>query len=173
MKTGRIVIVGVLTVLGPSSARSGNPELRITPPGGTVDCMTMGEWTARWWQWFAGIPAPEHPALDEKGERCDVNQDGPVFFLAGSSGGTATRNCTIPAGKSILLSALNVLTWAPGDCDPLDMGVCRAIAAGFINDKILLEAKINGKSIDIESHREISPESVSYTHLTLPTILRV
>jgi hypothetical protein len=57
--------------------------------------LTYGNWTAKWWQWFVSIP--------QDGQ----NQNGPVWFLTGTFGGTAERTCEIPAGKAILFPVLN------------------------------------------------------------------
>ena len=40
------------------------------------------ELTARWWQW--AMAAPVEPYLDPDGRLCAMNQDGPVWFLAGT-----------------------------------------------------------------------------------------
>jgi hypothetical protein len=68
---------------------------------------TYGEWTARWWQWVSSIPEDRNPVADQTGVNCGEGQSGPVWFLAGTFGGTNQRNCEIPAGKSILFPILN------------------------------------------------------------------
>jgi hypothetical protein len=70
--------------------------------------LTYGEWSARWWQWLHSIPKGINPSTDETGEHCDQGQRGPVWFLAGTSGGSAARQCTIPADKAILISPIEV-----------------------------------------------------------------
>jgi hypothetical protein len=69
----------------------------------------IGEWSARWWQWAFGIPAPINPMADTTGGNCDVDQQGPVWFLAGWWGPPmdVNRTCTIPKGKSILFPIAN------------------------------------------------------------------
>ena len=54
------------------------------------------------------VPENENPITDQTGENCAINQQGPVWFLAGTTGGSATRECYIPVGKAILLSPLNI-----------------------------------------------------------------
>ena len=68
---------------------------------------TFKDWTARWWQWDLSIPKDQNPAGDSTGRYCDQKQVGPVWFLAGTYGGSATRTCNIPSGKAILLSLIN------------------------------------------------------------------
>ncbi|MDI1442711.1 hypothetical protein [Polyangium sp. 6x1] len=64
------------------------------------------DWAAAWWQWALSIPVDENPMLDGP---CELHQSGNVFFLAGTMGGTATRNCTIPVGKGIFFPIVNVV----------------------------------------------------------------
>jgi len=71
--------------------------------------LTYGEWSARFWQWLHSIPKPDSPAADTTGKNCALKQTGPVWFLPGTFGGTNERTCTIPAGKAILVSLINVM----------------------------------------------------------------
>jgi hypothetical protein len=75
--------------------------------------LTYGEWTAKWWQWTISIPKDINPGGDTTGKDCALKQSGPVWFLAGTFGGAATRTCTIPAGKAIMLPLINA------ECDYL------------------------------------------------------
>ena len=80
------------------------------PPDSKPYQRTYAEWTAEWWKWFISIPIGNNPLNDPSGERCALgqNQTGPVWFLVGSGGGKAERECTIPAGRAILMPAINV-----------------------------------------------------------------
>lgn len=69
--------------------------------------LTLGEWTARWWQWGYSIPKNLNPAYDNNGRYCTEKQSGPVWFLAGTYGHPVIRHCDIPAGKAVLLPILN------------------------------------------------------------------
>lgn len=86
-----------------------NPNPGVVPPDYHAYGKTLGEWSAAWWQWAAAIPTDVNPLLDETGENCDLDQSGPVWFLAGTPGGAAERECTIPAGKAVLFPILNLL----------------------------------------------------------------
>src|SRR4051812_39446710 len=46
--------------------------------------ISTGEWTARWWRW--ALTQPIAPYLDPDGRLCDLGQEGPVWFLAGTNG---------------------------------------------------------------------------------------
>ena len=93
---------------GPANnTSSSNPT--IFPPDSQPYGLTYGEWTAKWWQWAHSIPTENNPQLDQTGEDCiqAQNQTGPVWFLAGTGGGSAERTCTIPTGKAILIPIIN------------------------------------------------------------------
>ena len=62
---------------------------------------SYAEWGAKWQQWLISVPQSLNPANDPTGKNCPQNQNGPVWFLAGTTGGSAERTCTIPAGKAI------------------------------------------------------------------------
>src|SRR5215217_9093088 len=78
------------------------------PPDSKPYERTYADWTAEWWKWFISIPTGDNPINDPSGERCALGQKGPVWFLVGSGGGKAERECTIPAGRAILIPAINV-----------------------------------------------------------------
>ena len=70
----------------------------------------------QWWKWILGIPANESPATDETGDFCEIDQKGPIRYLAGFAGsseglpgGSATRNCNVPEGKDILIPIFNTV----------------------------------------------------------------
>jgi hypothetical protein len=66
--------------------------------------LSYGEWTGKWWQWALCTPAGRNPLIDSTGEHCAEGQNGPVWFLAGTTGKThsSERNCIIASRKSIL-----------------------------------------------------------------------
>lgn len=56
-----------------------------------------------WWKWLHSIPRDKSPATDRTGSLCGTSQKNPhVWFLAGTFGDSAVRNCTIPYGKAVL-----------------------------------------------------------------------
>lgn len=74
---------------------------------------TIGEWSARWWQWVLQIPDTQNapnPLVDTTGASCGLGQKGPVWFLAGTFYPIAPpveRSCGIPKGKSIFFPIAN------------------------------------------------------------------
>jgi hypothetical protein len=86
------------------SAPDGSPFVSRTgaPVNPKIYGKTYGQWAAAWWQWAASFPDGMNPVQDEDGRFCKWGQSGPVWFLAGTFGGTGVeRNCTIPAGKAL------------------------------------------------------------------------
>lgn len=69
--------------------------------------------TAQWWQWILEQPVTGNPNLDATGADAANGQPGEgVFFLAGTFGGTATREFTVPANTALFLPLLNNLALA-------------------------------------------------------------
>lgn len=67
--------------------------------------LSYEDWTIKFWQWILSIPSDKNPITDQTGEHCGQNQNvsSQMFFLSFSSGGGATRTCTIPYGTAILV----------------------------------------------------------------------
>jgi len=88
--------------------------------------LTYQQWSAKWWQWAWHIPFDSNPIFDTTGASCGIDQSGPVWFLAGTSGFSAERDCTVPAGKMIFFPIVNLgndypcldLTKTPPRIDP-------------------------------------------------------
>src|SRR5687768_8585750 len=64
-----------------------NLDVQITEP--------TPELTVQWWQWILSYPVDENPGTDTTGEDCSKGDFGDTFFLAGTFGGKAERECTI------------------------------------------------------------------------------
>ncbi len=77
-------------------------------PGSTVQGRTVGQWGGEWWNWTNSMPAADNPVTDPTGGRANINQNAPVFFLAGTFGGAATREFTVPTDTPLLVPLLNV-----------------------------------------------------------------
>ncbi len=81
-------------------------SVSVVPINSTVGGQTYGQWSAEWWHRAFAVTSFETCALMNQPEPNQAN--GPVFFLAGTTGGPATRTCTIPAGKFIMFPIFNV-----------------------------------------------------------------
>jgi hypothetical protein len=84
-----------------------SPNTLVFPVDSKPYGKSYAEWSAIWWQWLLSIPEDKSPAGDLTGENCETNQQGPIWFLAGTFGGAAERTCTIPSGKAIMFSPIN------------------------------------------------------------------
>src|SRR5262249_1013689 len=100
-----------------------------------------------------------------------VARTGPVWFLAGGLGGAATRHCTVPAGKALLMTPLTQLDGAGAlDCDPTvpsvlcNVNTLRALAAAFADDPTTLEVTVDGHQVQhVGDYRVQSPVfSITY-----------
>ena len=83
-------------------------SLTVLPSDSTVAGKTIGEWSAEWWKWAFGQSVPNDAFTDTTGANADINQAGPVFFVAGTTGTNATRTFSVPEGKYLLFPLLNV-----------------------------------------------------------------
>lgn len=98
------------------SGNEGNPGVH--PPCSVPYGLTYAEWSGNWWRWIWSVPAPVSPIADATGQYCAEGQSGPVWYLAGTFGGTAERSCTIPTGVSVLFPVFNVAFGdGDGDCN--------------------------------------------------------
>lgn len=95
----------LLTVTTRPAHAAASPGIR--PPQSHPYGHTYNEWADRWWQWVDAIPQSVNPIIDPTGANCAIGQSGPVWFLAGSPGGSYERSCTVPAGKAIFFPVAN------------------------------------------------------------------
>jgi hypothetical protein len=122
----------------------GRPNSRIASPRAMPYGLSYGEWGAEWWKWALGIPLAEHPLLDETGEFADVDQVGPVWFLAGNFGGTSERTVEIPAGKALFFPIINAAWWAPEDLElAADVAELLGLDPDYLTDEELLRLLAN------------------------------
>jgi hypothetical protein len=132
------------------------------PPDSNPYGRTYANWTAEWWKWFISIPTGDNPINDPSGERCALGQQGPVWFLVGSGGGRAERECTIPAGRAILMPAINVECSYAEDQSLRTEDDLRACATGDQDLVTETSATLNGSALQV--HRVQS----SVFDLTIP-----
>lgn len=157
------VMLGIVLCMTIASVPKAVADERVYPPDKAVYGMTYGDWAAAWWQYVLSIPAVDNPLLDETGAKCDVGQGGPVFFLVGvfNESGTATRTCTVPAGKALFFPVLNYecdnLVTPPTDPNEWNLRTCAAEVADLI-DVDSLKVTVDGKKVKkLEDFRVQSP----------------
>lgn len=127
-KSSFVLVLVVLFVLVVAPAGAAGPEV------GQTAGKSYGEWAARWWQWLATIPAADSPQTAQGVVDCSVNQNGPVWFLAGApSGTTAERSCTVPGSKPLFFPAFNAIFFnGPGES--FSTTEKRGFLDGFLSD---------------------------------------
>lgn len=113
---------------------------------------TQLQWIQRYAEWIRSFPQSESPATDPTGERCGAGQSGALWFLAGTRElGKVRRECTVPAGKAILVPIINTVAQAPGGvaCDQMQVAVKK-----FTEGTSGLRFSLDGKAWqDIEKHK--------------------
>jgi hypothetical protein len=143
---GIMLLSGI--VVAPASAFSGSGQLK--------------KLSAQWWQWVLPIPPADNPLFDNP---CDINQSGPFFFLVGTTGGSAERNCTIPEGKSIFFPVINFFQTIdkatparpPNNTANNTAGEVRKLVMGNIGQAHNLQATVDSVPIDLDKARAQSP----------------
>jgi hypothetical protein len=167
--------MAVLTV--PSVIANNNPQAKVIMPDSLAYGRTYSEWSAAWWQWTFSIPVAGHPLFDN-GD-CSVGQSGPVWFLGGkfcpsgqTCSGSATRSCSVPAGKALFFPILNTEDSAPEEPNwgcgnmfpPLTGGTIaemRQCVQYFFTGIYNLKADVDGKSIH-NLQRDFRVQSVEF-----------
>jgi hypothetical protein len=113
--------------------------------------LSYGQWTVKWWQWAKSCPITINPVIDKTGKYAHVNQQGPVWFLAGTfvEKNIAHRTCTVPDGKAILFPVINY------EMNPLEMP---ELVSGSdliqhvtndIDDIVVKDAIVDGTSVPV------------------------
>lgn len=146
---------------------------KVVPLNETVYGMTYGEWTAAWWQYVLAIPADgTHPILDTNGTYCDNGQSSaPVFFLVGAATtDPVERNCTVPAGKTLVVPLINVecSTLEPEPFFGSNGHELRNCASAFLNGVDLKSLKFEVDDVAIPHLRHYRVQSPVYDVLNLP-----
>jgi hypothetical protein len=151
-------VAGALLLGSAVLARNQNP--RVFPINSSPYAKTYGEWSAEWWKWAFSLPVDQNPFFDEAGCANGANgQSGPVWFLTGvvNVSGSATRECTVPAGKAIFFPILNV------ECSVLEgngtteeeLLACTEFYMDLVTDVF---CEIDGVSVaNMEEYRATSP----------------
>jgi hypothetical protein len=144
---------------------TGGGSLGVFLPDSKPYGLTYGEWTAKWWQWAFSMPEAINPTIDDTGRNCANNQTGPVWFLAGTSGGAVSRECTIPSDKGILIPIINVVCDSATDPALDTEAELRACAKADQDTVIGKEITVDGLSVgNLDSYRFRS----SLFNLTFP-----
>jgi hypothetical protein len=127
------------------------------PPSSKPYGSTYGDWTAKWWQWAYSIPKERNPITDTSGANCAQGQKGPVWFLAGTTGGPAERTCNIPAGKAVLFPVV-AAECSYAEYPQLKTEQQLRSCAASQEDHVTLQASVDGTNIQgLQGYRAQSP----------------
>jgi hypothetical protein len=113
------------------------------------------KWTEKWWQWAFSIPKDQSPLIDKTGENCSNGQEGPVWYLAGTTTdiSNAQRRCIVPYGKSILFPII-VSQFSRSEMPTMDRVSLVRYTAEDINQTSLLQVTVDGVTLDhLSKHR--------------------
>ena len=126
---------------------------------------SYGEWSTKWWDHVLSFDCASNPLSDQTGANTGVNQSGPVYFLFGTPGGSATRTATIPAGKAILFPLVNNY-WQNPCSTPLGDNPAPGqtmeeflteVCAFFMDNAGNFSVTLDGQELtDLENYRAIS-----------------
>lgn len=99
-----LVVTGLLMGAAVSAhAQALAQASKIVQPGQQIFGKSYNQLIEKWTNWFVTEPLATHPAFDPDGRFCDRNQEGDVWFLAGSYEGIYDRTCAVPAGKALFV----------------------------------------------------------------------
>jgi len=138
------IVIAIMILLGTFILATATPAQAWGKPKATelkVLGKTIGQWSAKWWQWALSIPDGSNPIREGD---CDQKQGGPVWFLAGNEGGVSDRECRVPKGKHILFPLVNAIYWNDSLSDPVSVEEKRYGLDYFLNLGCNLTATIDG-----------------------------
>jgi hypothetical protein len=113
---------GVLLSSGQTSGQT------LLDPSAVVEGKTIAEWTQDWWLWWFSFPTAvppfgDEPLTDATGDHANDGQSGPVFYMNGVTGTTAsapvTREFTVPGNVHLLLALVNLI-WVASGSEPCE-----------------------------------------------------
>jgi hypothetical protein len=132
------LFIGALLFIPPAQAGT-----QFTLIHDSFDGESLAQWTENWFSWGWQAPLNQNPLLDTTGAYASVDNNGPVFFIAGTTSPltSADRTFEVPAGKPLLIPVLNAF-------DTLDpTSVEEALMDDFRGSVTSLFATIDGVSI--------------------------
>jgi hypothetical protein len=113
--------------------------------------LTYGQWTAKWWKWVLSVPSTNNPLLDDSGSLAEVNQNGPVWFLAGTLGENKCpeRSCQLPTGKSVLFPVINYEANVVENPELSSNQQLIEHVMEDMNDIVVKEATVDGEKVSV------------------------
>jgi len=122
----------------------------------------------QWAKWALETPAASNPLFDSTGAFAGVNNGGPVYFLAGNTGGLAERSFNVEAGKPLFFPIINSF-----DLEVPSDGCDLKCASAFLSDiagASHVHATLDGKDLlTFPSYRQTS---TAFFDINLPASVR-
>lgn len=138
-----VLVLASLTGL-PVVAKDSDVFAPTTKPFGR----TYAQWSADWWRWALSSPPASMPIIDLDGSSCAVGQHGPVWFLAGTFGATAVRNCAVPSDRALFFPLVNNEWENVWVGEPIrTIAELRALVAPAGSPDNLLTLEVDGKPV--------------------------
>lgn len=109
----------------------------------------QAELVKRWWRWALAEPRASNPVADPTGASCSVGQQNGVWFLAGTTGGSANRNCNVPGQNAIFFPILNELCVGDQPCSQNDFD--RAVSLTSIDGVIVTPRPVGTEPFSVNS----------------------
>ena len=97
--SGLLVVGTLVALLGSTMVFADGTNPGVLAPNATLGGLKYGDWSVKWWQYAFSLTTFDN---------CPAEPSGQMWFLAGTTGGPATRSCTVPAGKNIMFPIFNV-----------------------------------------------------------------
>jgi hypothetical protein len=161
-----VLVLWCVLVTGSAMGQGqGNLNPGIAPPGSKPHGLSYGEWAAEWWNWALSTPAEVNPLLDESGTCGHIGQQGQVWFLAGTFGGSVERHLEIPSGTALFFPILNTVVAATEEDETEEQMRAQAREIFEPNVTLHIEATIDG--IPVQTPWGYAAESPAFT-LHLP-----
>jgi len=97
-----ILTLALLLVTAYAASANGSTNPRVLPPDARVYGLTLGEWSASWWQALFAIPAAENPAMGAPWTDCYLQHIGNVGLGIAFFAESGTFACEMPSGTVLV-----------------------------------------------------------------------
>lgn len=147
----------VLAATQEATPRAG--EVTIVGPDEAYGDATLGDWSARQWQWQMSFPPELNPGSDPTGALCGFGQNGPVFFLP-SMLSEPEFTCVIPADMAIFVPIVNTAcsTVEPPPYFGRTEAELRACAMADVDSLFDVYGTVDGVAVEpMEAYRATTP----------------
>jgi len=158
----RLLLVGVVmiamaaTTPGQAAAKA-NPNPGVRPANSKPFGKSYGEWSALWWQQALAVHKGSDSSFGAGSVDCTALGTSHVAFLVGTTGGAASRSCTLPTGTAVLFPLINTESSVIEDNGTTEAEL-RANASQLADQFTNLTAVVDGTALsNLTSYRFQSP----------------